>query len=278
MSRSAAGALTDAASAYVPRILPGAGSRRFLHVVERSLYVYRRYWLVFLTGFFEPLMFLGSIGIGVGHLVQTVTGPGGTQISYAQFVAPGLLATSAMNGAIIDTTFGFFVNFKYGHIYDGMLATPMRIADVARGEVTWALMRGTVYSTVFLITMAALGYVQSPWAVCALPVAVLMGLAFAGAGLAATTWMRSFVDFDFVNLALVPMFLFSAVFFPLSRYPDVVGWLVRVTPLYQGVALERGLILGDVSWVMAGHAAYLVVMGLVGLRIAAARLGRLLQP
>lgn len=268
----------DLLSAYVPRAIPGVGHRRFLRVVERNVAVYRRFWPVFLTGFAEPLMFLGSIGIGVGHLVRTVAGPGGEQIPYAMFVAPGLLATSAMNGAIIDTTFGFFINFKYSHTYDGMLATPMRIGDVARGEATWALLRGTVYSAVFLITMAALGYVQSPWAVLALPVAVLIGVGFAGAGLAATTWMRSFIDFDFVNLALVPMFLFSAVFFPLSRYPEAVGWLVRVTPLYQGVALERGLVLGHLSWTMLGHALYLAVMGAAGLWVAGRRLTLLLQP
>lgn len=269
---------SDFLSAYVPRAIPGVGHRRFLRVVERNVAVYRRFWPVFLTGFAEPLMFLGSIGIGVGHLVRTVAGPGGEQIPYALFVAPGLLATSAMNGAIIDTTFGFFINFKYSHTYDGMLATPMRIADVARGEATWALLRGSIYSTVFLVTMVALGYVRSPWAVCALPVAVLIGFAFAGAGLACTTWMRSFIDFDFVNLALVPMFLFSAVFFPLSRYPEAVGWLVRITPLYQGVALERGLVLGQLSWQMLGHAAYLAIMGVVGLRIAGRRLRLLLQP
>lgn len=269
---------SDFLAAYVPRAVPGVGHRRFLRVVERNVAVYRRFWPVFLTGFAEPLMFLGSIGIGVGQLVRTVAGPGGEQIPYAMFVAPGLLATSAMNGAIIDTTFGFFINFKYSHTYDGMLATPMRISDVARGEATWALLRGSIYSTVFLITMAALGYVRSPWAVLALPVAVLIGLAFAGAGLAATTWMRSFIDFDFVNLALVPLFLFSAVFFPLTRYPDAVEWLVKVTPLYQGVALERGLVLGNLSWAMLGHAAYLAVMGAVGLRIASRRLRLLLQP
>jgi lipooligosaccharide transport system permease protein len=264
---------------YVPRIvpLPAAGTR-FTRVVERNVRVYRRYWAVFLTGFVEPLMFLGSIGLGVGALVHTLPGPGGRVVDYAAFVAPGLLATSAMNGAVIDTTFGFFVNYKYGKTYDAMLATPMRIVDVALGEVSWALLRGALYSAVFLVTMTGLGYVDSWWAVLGLPVAVLIGAAFAAVGLAATTWMRSFVDFDLVNLALVPLFLVSAVFFPLTRYP---GWLqlaVRATPLYQGVELERRLVLGVVDWSMLGHALYLTAMVVAGIAVASRRLHRLLQP
>ena len=126
--------------------------------------------------------------------------------------------------------------------------------------------------------MLVFGLVESWWAVLAAPVAVLIGFAFAGAGLAATTCMRSFLDFDYVNLAIVPLFLFSATFFPLSQYPAALEAIVRVTPLYQGVVLERSLVLGDVHWSLLLNAAYLAVMGAVGLRIAGRRLGRLLQP
>ena len=267
------------ATAYVPRIVPVPGAaRRSFAVVERNVAVYRRYWAVFLTGFVEPLMFLGSIGVGVGRLVHTLPGPDGHPVRYAAYVAPGLLATAAMNGAVIDTTFGFFVNFKYGRTYDGMLATPLQVGNIAVGEMTWALLRGALYSCVFLATMAALGLVHSPWAVFAAPVAVIIGAAFAGAGLAATTWMRSFVDFDFVNLALVPSFLFSGVFFPLSRYPDALAALVRITPLYQGVAAERALVLGTPDASTVAHVVYLLVMAAVGLRVAGRRLHRLLQP
>lgn len=271
--------LRETARDYVPRAIPVPHrSRQFVHVIERQLRVYRRFWLIFVAGFIEPLLFLGSIGIGVGRLVHTLPGPGGTPVDYAVFVAPGLLATSAMNGAVIDTTFGFFVNYKYGHAYDGMLATPLRVLDVAVGEVTWALLRGAAYSCVFLATMAALGYVKSPWAILAAPVAVLIGTAFAAAGLAATTWMRSFVDFDYVNLALVPLFLFSGVFFPIARYPDWLETIVRLTPLYQGVELERRLVLGALDPVMVVHTLYLVVMAVVGIAVASRRLRRLLQP
>lgn len=262
---------------YVPRIAPIPAGRA-LRVVERQLVVYKTLWPVFLVGFVEPLLFLGSIGIGVGKLVHTLPGPFGAPVSYASFVAPALLATAAMNGAVIDTTFGFFINYKYRKTYDGMLATPLRVVDVAVGEVGWALLRGALYSTVFLITMVIFGYVHSPWAILAAPTAVLIGLAFGSAGLAASTWMRSFIDFDFVTLALVPLFLFSAVFFPLSRYPEWLQTVVRITPLYQGVAIERRLVFGPPGLATLGHAVYLAVMAAVGIVLASRRLRVLLQP
>src|SRR5439155_774769 len=136
------------------------------------------------------------------------------------------------------------------------------------GELSWALLRGSIYAAAFLVTMALLGLVSSPWGILCLPAAMLIGFAFAGAGMAATTFMRSFVDFDYVNLALIPLFLFSATFFPLSRYPTALQWVIQVTPLYQGVVLVRSLAFGDLSWTLVLHAAYLVTMGVVGVRVA----------
>ncbi len=238
---------------------------------------YRRIWYIFLSGFVEPLLFLLSIGIGVGKLVGDLD-VGGHVVAYRSFVAPGLLAIAAMNGSLLDTTFNFFVKMKYSHTYDAVLATPLSPRDVAVGEVTWALLRGATYSGAFLLTMLAFGDLHSGWSVLALPGAVLIGFGFAGVGLAATTYMRSFVDFDYVNMAMIPLFLFSATFFPLSRYPAALQAAIRVTPLYQGVVLERSLVLGDLHWTLVAHAAYLVVMGAVGLRVASRRIGFLLQP
>jgi lipooligosaccharide transport system permease protein len=254
------------------------GSRRTLRVVERNVRSYARMWPAFVSGFVEPIFYLFSIGIGVGELVGDLPGPGGDPVSYRAFVAPAMLASAAMNGTVFDTTFNFFFKYKYAKTFDGMLATPLGIGDIARGELVWALLRGGIYSAVFLLTMLALGLVESPWAVLALPVAVLIGFAFAGAGLGLTTYMRSFTDFAYVGLVITPLFLFSATVFPLDQYPPVAEWIVRLTPLYQGVALERGLILGSPSWAMLGHAAYLAVMGWAGLRLATKRLGGLLQP
>jgi lipooligosaccharide transport system permease protein len=258
--------------------LPGALVRRPLRIVERNAIVYRRGWLVFLSGLVEPFLYLLSIGIGVGGLVGKVPGPGGQPIPYDQFVAPGLMAAAAMNGAVLDTTFNFFFKFKYAHTYDAMLATPLEVGDIARGELLWALLRGGIYSAVFLVTMVIMGLVSSWCALLALPAAVVIAYGFAGAGIAATTFMRSWTDFDFVNLALIPMFLFAATFFPLSQYPTGLQWVVRCTPLYQGVALERGLTTGQLTWTMLLNVLYLTILGTVGLRIATRRLRTLLQP
>jgi lipooligosaccharide transport system permease protein len=124
--------------------------------------------------------------------------------------------------------------------------------------------------------MALAGTVTSWWAMLTLPAAVLIGLAFAGVGMAATTYMRSWQDLDLVQLAVLPMFLFSATFYPLSTYPESLRWVVQVTPLYHGVALTRELALGTVAWTTLGHVAYLVVLGLVGIVVAARRLERTL--
>jgi len=167
---------------------------------------------------------------------------------------------------------------KYAHTYDGVLAAPLTPHDVATGEITWALLRGSIYSAVFLVTMLFFGDLRSWWAVLALPGAVLIGYGFAGVGLAATTFMRSFVDFDYVNMAMIPLFLFSATFFPLARYPSGLQAVIRLTPLYQGVVLERSLVIGDLHLTLLLHAAYLAAMGLIGLRVASRRIGLLLQP
>ena len=250
---------------------------RVVKIVERNALAYRRMWVLFVAGFFEPILYLLSIGVGVGALVGKVP-VGGHLVSYQAFVAPGMLAAAAMNASVLDSTFSFFVKVKYLGTYDTMLATPMGIAEVSIGEVVWGLLRGAMYGGAFLVTMIVMGLVPSGWAVLAIPAALLIGFAFAGAGLATTTWMRSFVDFDLVNLALAPMFLLSATFFPLERYPGALQTIVRVTPLYQGVALERGLVLGAVDWTLLVHTAYLAALGVAGIAIAVRRLGPLLQP
>ncbi|MDQ1288215.1 MAG: lipooligosaccharide transport system permease protein [Actinomycetota bacterium] len=252
----------------------GAGMSRA--VLERNLVVARRYWVSILSGFVEPVLYLFSLGIGLGSLVGQIPIGDGRVVGYAEFVAPALLAASAMNGAIYDSTFAVFWKIKYGKIYEAQLATPLGPRDVALGEVAWAQLRGGLYAAMFVAVMLLAGFLSSWWALLALPAAVVVGVAFAGAGMAATTFMKSWQDFDLVNLAILPMFLFSATFYPLSAYPEALQWVVRLTPLYHGVSLLRSLTLGTVGWALVGHLLYLVVMGVVGLLIAARRLERLL--
>jgi lipooligosaccharide transport system permease protein len=253
------------------------GTRRALRVVERNTRVYARTWPVFVSGFLEPVLYLFSIGVGVGTLVGQVDAPSGP-VDYELFVAPAMLAVSAMNGCVFDTTFNFFIKFKYAKVYDGMLATPLGVGDVVRGELASALMRGAFHAVVFTLTMWAMGLLPSAWGVLAVPAACLIGFGFAGAGLGLTTFMRSWHDFDYVQLAITPLFLFSATFFPLSQYPGALEWLVRLSPLYQGVAIERALVLGDPSPWLLVHAAYLAAMGTAGVVIAQRRLTPMLQP
>ena len=253
------------------------GRPRAPRILERKLMVYRHLWLTFVAGFFEPVFYLLSVRIGIGKLVGDLTISGHT-VSYAAFVAPALLASSAMNGAVFDSTFGVFFQLKYQKSFDAILATPVTVDDLAAGEIAWALVRGLMYATAFLVVMLAFGLVGSPLAVLALPGATLIGFGFAAVGLACTSYMRSWQDFEFVQLAILPLFLFSATFYPLSTYPRALQLIVQCTPLYQGVAMERALTTGTVGPDIIVHVVYLLAMGLIGLRIASRRMHVLLQP
>jgi lipooligosaccharide transport system permease protein len=260
------------------RVLPPAAFRlgRGRRLIERDLMVARRTWWIPLSGVAEPVFYLLSIGIGIGKLVGGIPGPDHTTIPYATYVAPALLAASAMNGAVYESTFNVYFKLKYAKTFDAVLATPVQAAEVARGEITYALMRGACYAALFVVMMAGLGDVQSAWAALALPAAILIGFAFSAVGMAATTYMRSWTDFDLVQLVLLPLFLFSTTFYPLSTYPRGLQVLVECTPLYHGVSLVRALTLGQIGWAAVGDVAYLAVMGALGVAVASRRIRILL--
>jgi lipooligosaccharide transport system permease protein len=251
-------------------------SARALLLVERNLLIYRRAWLIIASGFVEPVFYLLSIGVGLGALVGDVTDDGHV-IGYTAFVAPGLLAASAMNGVMYDITSNIFWRLRYGRTYEAMLATPIGVGDVALGETLVALMRGVLYAAGFLVVMLALGLIESWWAMLALPAASLIAFAFAALGLAATTFMRHSEDSRLVQLALLPLFLFSTTFYPLSEYGPEVQVVVQATPLYQGVELLRALTTGAVDAGLLAHVAYLVAMSAVALWVATRRLERRLR-
>ncbi|MFN8194177.1 MAG: ABC transporter permease [Nocardioidaceae bacterium] len=256
-----------------PAPLDSVGAMRLL--VLRNFVVYRSRWKLFLTGFLEPVFYLFSIGIGVGRLIETFQF-NGQAIPYASFVAPGMLAASAMNGAVLDSTFNVFFKLKYDKLFEQQLATPLTPADVARGEILWALLRGGAYSAAFLVVMALMGLVESWWALLALPATLLIGFAFAAVGMALTTFMSSWQDFDKITLVQLPLFLFSATFFPVTALSPAVRWIVEVTPLYRGVVLCRELTTGALSGGSLLSVVYLAAMGAVGLVVCRRRLGALL--
>jgi lipooligosaccharide transport system permease protein len=233
---------------------------------------------VWASGLLEPFLYLLSVGIGIGRLVGKLPGPGGTLVPYAAFVAPGLLATSAMNGAIYECTINIFAKLHWQKLYDAVVATPLGPADVALAEVGFATFRCLLYACVFLATMAGFGDTRTWWALLSIPAATLVGAAFAAAGFASSCYMRSWTDFDKIQLVAMPLFLFSATFYPLSELPRWLQVIVEVLPLYPGVALCRQFSLGHPSVSALWDAAYLLAVVVVAGEVSRRRVTRLLTP
>ncbi|KAD3515157.1 ABC transporter [Arthrobacter yangruifuii] len=229
-------------------------------------------WSIMVSGFVEPVLYLVAMGIGLGALVGTVTGPGGEEIGYANYIAPALLAVSAMNGAVYDSTMNVFSKLNYSRLYEGMLSTPLGPLDVAMGEIFLALLRGAMYATGFTAVMGAMGLITSPWALLMIPAAVVIAFGFASFGMAVTSYMKTFQQLDWVNMVMLPMFLLSATFYPLSVYPGPMQSVIQALPLWHGVEMLRQISVGIFNWGTAGHLLYFVVMIAIGLTLTTRRL------
>ena len=262
----------------LPRLIAFEGpGRRSAAVVERNFATLRSaYWVVMLTGFLEPVLYLFSIGVGVGSLVGDLTLPSGRVVTYAAFVAPAMLASSAMTGALSETTFNFFGKMKFMKLYDGMLATPVRPIEIALGELAWAMIRGNLYAAAFLVVMALMDLTTPARALPAFLCAALVGFTFGGIGMALSTFMRSWQDFDLLSSAQFALFLFSGTFVPAEAYPAALRWLVEVTPLYRSVDLIRSTTTGTWTTLQLLDAVYLLALFALSLTIASRRMGRLL--
>jgi lipooligosaccharide transport system permease protein len=252
---------------------------RSRRLVERNIMVYRHQWIIILSGVFEPIFYLLGIGLGVGGIVREVPLADGRLVAYAAFVAPALLATAAMNGAVFETIFNVFFKLNYAKTYDGVLATPMGITEIALGEMLWALMRAALYAIAMFVIMWAFGLVLSPWGLLMVPAALLVAAAFAAAGLAGTSYLRTVNDFDVpMGLVVMPMFLFSGTFFP----PEAVFtgglswimWVLQATPLYHAINLIRSLSIGSVGPAQLWDFAYLVAFFAICLWIAMRQMER----
>ncbi len=242
-------------------------------VVARSLQATRSSnRAIVVSGFFEPVFYLLAMGWGLGSFIGDVTLSTGKEVPYAAFIAPGLLAVSAMNGAIYDSTWNVFFKMRFGRLYDAMLATSIGPLDVALGEIVYALLRGGVYAVGFLTVMQVLGLNLAWTAALAIPAVLLVAFGFASVGMAITSFMKTFQQMDWINFVMLPMFLFSATFYPLSVYAEPIQWLIKAFPLWHAVELVRGLTTGALSVAMLGHVAYFLVMIAVGVTFTTTRL------
>ena len=250
-------------------------SGRSRAIMERAYIAFKSStWMIVISGFVEPVLFLLSFGYGLKDLVGNIT-VAGQPVGYVAFIAPALLATSAMNGAIYDSTMNVYFKLKHDRLYHGMLATSLGPMDVALGEISWALLRGLSYSIGFMAIVAPLGLIPSMWGILAIPAAVLIAFGFASFGMAVTSYMKSYQQLEVVNVVLLPMFLFSGSFYPLDVFPEWLQTIIRLFPLAHAIDLVRGLTLGNISWALAGHAMYFVVMIVIGLFFTTRRLNAL---
>jgi lipooligosaccharide transport system permease protein len=251
-----------------------------IRVLEHHLTVYRRTWKgsVFMS-FVSPVLFLAAMGLGLGSLisrgpVRTVDG-----VSYLIFIAPGLLAASAMQSAYVETTYPIMARIQWMRTYEGMLATPIAVLDVLVGEFGWLTFRLALGSSAFFLVMLLFGTIHSVLALLAILAAVLTGLAFAAPILAWTATRRTDQSFALIGRFLItPLFLVGGVFFPLHQLPQLLQGIAWLTPLAHGVALARSLSLGVLAPSAAIHLAVLLVYAAIG--IVAARItlrNRLIQ-
>ena len=241
-----------------------------LHAYEFWLAQYRRVWRgTVISSLLNPVFYLAALGIGLGTLVdEGGTGPGG--VPYLDYVAPGLVAAAAMQVAATESSFPVMAAFKWTRQYHAMLATPLRVGDVLAGHALFIATRVVAVSGIYLGVVALFGGIRSPLGALALPVVVLVGLAFAGP---IVTWAARTEANDWFNplfrFFIVPMFLFSGTFFPVSQLPRLLEWVAYATPLWHGVDLCRQLTLGDVAAGSAVlHVGYLLGWTAAGFALA----------
>lgn len=211
---------------------------------QRNWRIFRKvFWLAIAPTFIEPFIYLLSLGIGLGLFVERIEG-----LSYIEFLAPGLLASTVMFGASFETTYNSFVRMKYEKTYDAVLATPLSIEDVIGGEILWGSTRGFLNALVFLVVIAIFGLVKSPAALLLIPLLFIFSALFAIIGMIFTALVSNIALFNYYfTLFLTPLFLFSGIFFPISALPQWAQTLAQFTPLYHVVVVCRGLILGNLT-------------------------------
>jgi lipooligosaccharide transport system permease protein len=241
-----------------------------LRSYEFWLAYYRRVWRgSVVSSIVNPVFYLAALGVGLGTLVNKSSAPPGG-VSYAHYVAPGLLAAAAMQIGVTESTWPVLGSFKWTRQYFAMAATPLGPASILAGHELFVATRIAVSCTAYLGVVAAFGGIASWHAVFAVPAALLTGLAFAGPVEAYAASRETDTGFSAVfRFGVLPMFLFSGTFFPVARLPHLLQWVAYATPLWHGVDLTRGLVLGTIGALPAlGHVAYLLAWIVAGLAVA----------
>ncbi len=251
-------------------LLKGAASRPdlsrplVLKVFQRNLLVFRKTWRSnIMFNFVEPVLYLWALGFGLGMYVTRING-----LSYIEFLAPALIASSAMFSTTYEMTYGSFTRMGFQKTFHGMVATPVSMDDVVMGEILYGTFKGVLYGMVFFAVVALFGLVKSPWA---LLVPIPLALMVAGFSILSMIWTSIAPNYDsfgyFFTLLISPMFLFSGVFFPVENLPPGIGFLPWFTPLYHAVEVIRPLVLGQVSWSMLYDLGWLAAFGALTVRL-----------
>lgn len=249
---------------------PRVSLRAAVHVWRRNLAVYRKTWkLNVLPNFFEPVLYLLAMGLGIGgYITQGIEG-----LSYLEFIAPGLIMSSAMNGGTFETTYNVFVKMHFGKTYEAITAAPVNLEDALLGELLWAISRGTVYGGIFAAVVSGFGLVPPARVLLLLPVVVLTAWLFASIGLLFTSFIKVIDLYSFYfTLWLTPLFLFSGIFFPISRLPEWIQPLAWATPLFHCVSLSKAIVHGSWSALSLAHLVYVVLVGALCSAAAIARM------
>ena len=241
------------------------GIWRGFRVWQRNRDAFLRAWKVEIGGIaVEPFILLVAIGFGLGSFIDGIG-----ELSYAEYLAPGLVASYAMFHATFDSTYGAYLRMESHHIYEAVLYTPLGPEDIVMGEAMWAATRAVVSSTFVLVAATMFGLVSSPLAVLAIPCAYLIGLTIGSIAMVVTATATTIGAMNnFFTLFILPMFYVSGVFFPLDRLPEGVQIAAWALPLTPSAELVRGLVTGDTTWLMVLWALELVAMWLVALRLA----------
>jgi lipooligosaccharide transport system permease protein len=248
---------------------PGGARRMAIRAFLFWLVNYRRTWRgTIYSSVLGPILYLGAMGLGLGTLVDSHGTASLGRVSYLAFLAPGLMAANGMQTAMDESLYPVFASVKWQKTYQAAVSTPLRPGDLFRGHLLFTTMRLTMNVVIFLVVMIAFGAARSAWVLAAVPATVLTGLAFATPLDAfAVTQEKNDQAFNMIfRFGLIPLFLFSGTFFPVTQLPAWIRPLAYVTPLWHGVALCRSLSLGTADWVGAlGHVGYLAALALIGL-------------